>query len=115
MANVAPDIRYNLVYDGTEQKLIIDGIVNGGHLEYCIFEDVPPADFKKYSKDISTSVNAGTYRIAYIAVADEDRYVSDNIIRTLTSCISKAYNELLAEPKTHDFVYDNKYRIHSQE
>jgi len=106
---VAPDMRYELFYNGTSQKLIVDGIAEGGHLEYCKYTDLPPTDVKEYSKSIPTAIDAGTYAIAYITVADKDGFVSDNIVRTLKSYILKANNFLLTEPKTHDFVYDDEY------
>ena len=66
-AITAPTAQENLTYTGQEQALIIAGIVTDyGTMQYSLTEN------GKYSQDIPTGTDAGTYTVYYKVVGDEN-------------------------------------------
>ena len=66
-AIIAPTAQENLTYTGQEQALITAGIVTDyGTMQYSLTEN------DKYSQDIPTGTDAGTYTVWYRVIGDEN-------------------------------------------
>ena len=66
-AIIAPTAQENLTYTGQEQALITAGIVTDyGTMQYSLTEN------DKYSQDIPTGTDAGTYTVYYKVVGDKN-------------------------------------------
>ena len=70
------------VYNGTEQKLLTEGSVEGGVMEYSLSVDGP------YSEAVPTAVNAGGYTVYYRVTGDGNH--RDTAPESLAVTIGKA-------------------------
>ena len=70
-----------LTYNGTAQALVTDGTSEGGKIEYSL-------DQKKWSAEIPSAKDAGTYTVYYKVKADADH--TDSATESVTVVIKKA-------------------------
>ena len=86
-----PVAREGLVYDCTEQELIIPGSAEGGTMVYKLGEEREIAllsDDDGYSEDIPLGINAGEYTVWYMVIGDEG--YNDTEPKALTVFIARA-------------------------
>lgn len=80
----------NSTYNGVAENLITEGKADGGTMKYWITDDpnlTPPTDNSLYSSTIPSRANAGTYRIWYKIIGDENHF--DSPLKSLYSTIRK--------------------------
>ena len=96
-AITAPTARENLTYTGQEQALITAGMTDYGTMQYSLTEN------GKYSQDIPTGTDAGTYTVWYRVVGDTNH--NDTKPASVTVSIGKkplTITGVTAAPKTYD-------------
>lgn len=67
----------NSTYNGMAENLITEGSADGGTMKYWISDDpnaVPPEDNSAFSSTIPSRANAGTYKIWYKVIGDENHF-----------------------------------------
>ena len=79
---VREPLAYNLVYDGTAQKLVKEGSVGqGGTIMYALAEDGADApEATAYSEEPPSATDAGTYNVWYYVVCDPFHRIDDAYI-----------------------------------
>ena len=105
-----PDPLQDLVYTGAPMTLIAEGAASGGDVVYAISEAKPEADSDAWSADLPEETNAGTYKVWYKAVGDENHDDSE-VAGPVEATIAKADTSVVTAPSSNNATYDGTDKV----